>query len=67
MKEHDSEEMLLRRGPSRHSPPLPVAYWLHRTPSCPRGIFLPQSVDSGHEPNPADCQSVAGPVPPASN
>jgi len=39
MKEHHSEEMLPRRGPSRHSPPLPVAYWLHPTPSCPqRGV-----------------------------
>ena len=53
--------------PSRHSPPLPVAYWLHRTPSCRRGVFLPQPVDSGHEPNPADRQSAAGPVPPAPN
>jgi len=39
MKEHHSEEMLLRRGPSPHSRPLPVAYWLHPTLSCPqRGV-----------------------------
>lgn len=59
MKERDSEEMLLRRGPQPPFTATPCRLLAPPDPVVPERVFLPQPVDSGHEPNPTDYQSVA--------